>query len=437
VALAQLGRFNALEPLIADFEQRLQTLTAEQTKAGEAAAEQVKKEAAGKPPAPSASASNATTVPADKPVDEAEEKRLASKEEDKDDSKDDSKDGNKDGNKDSDKTSDKKKADKPQKSTAEKASDTARRAFDKRLDVVKEALAEWRAAVAIHEGNTSEAEKQLVSAKGTDKWRLALYYLANGNEEDAEKIAKEAVENKKEVKFTQPLAVLAYIQQQRQNLDEAEKTFTSLRALSAHIELTAPPFARLASLAEALGFPTDWRMPYVLPDDVGVRPPLAELGPFRWQPSPAWSWTLSDEEGKPHQLADYSGRPVVIIFYLGYGCVHCTEQLAAFWPMAQAYKEAGISLIGISTDSVANLHKALEPAKATSGFPFPLVADPSLSIFKTYRVYDDFEKQPLHGTFLIDANGLVRWQDISFQPFMDASFLLKEAQRLLALPSPN
>jgi hypothetical protein len=38
----------------------------------------------------------------------------------------------------------------------------------------------------------------------------------------------------------------------------------------------------------------------------------------------------------------------------------------------------------------------------------------------------------LHGTFLIDEEGLVRWQDISYEPFMDTKFLLEEAKRLLA-----
>jgi alkyl hydroperoxide reductase subunit AhpC len=59
------------------------------------------------------------------------------------------------------------------------------------------------------------------------------------------------------------------------------------------------------------------------------------------------------------------------------------------------------------------------------------VNDPKLEIFKEYRVHDDFEEQPLHGTFIIDANGFVRWQDISYQPFMDINFLLTEAARLL------
>ena len=64
--------------------------------------------------------------------------------------------------------------------------------------------------------------------------------------------------------------------------------------------------------------------------------------------------------------------------------------------------------------------------------PIPLLSNADLDVFKEYRAYDDFEEQPLHGTFVIDAQGLVRWQDISYEPFMDAEFLLHEAQRLLA-----
>jgi hypothetical protein len=41
---------------------------------------------------------------------------------------------------------------------------------------------------------------------------------------------------------------------------------------------------------------------------------------------------------------------------------------------------------------------------------------------------------PLHGAFLIDAKGLIRWQDIGYQPFKDVPFLLGEAKRLLQLP---
>ena len=56
-----------------------------------------------------------------------------------------------------------------------------------------------------------------------------------------------------------------------------------------------------------------------------------------------------------------------------------------------------------------------------------------MKTFKAYRAYDDFEQMPLHGTFLVDAAGKVRWQDISFEPFNDLKFLEAESQRLLGL----
>jgi peroxiredoxin len=88
-------------------------------------------------------------------------------------------------------------------------------------------------------------------------------------------------------------------------------------------------------------------------------------------------------------------------------------------------------MVAISSDDQEGLCRSIENYEAKP-FPFPLVADPQLAAFHSYRCYDDFENLPLHGTFLIDDEGLVRWQDISFEPFMDADFLLQEAQRLLS-----
>ena len=40
----------------------------------------------------------------------------------------------------------------------------------------------------------------------------------------------------------------------------------------------------------------------------------------------------------------------------------------------------------------------------------------------------------MHAVFLIDAQGKIRWQNISAEPFVDTTFLLKESKRLLAQP---
>ncbi|MDX1565661.1 MAG: hypothetical protein R3236_09660, partial [Phycisphaeraceae bacterium] len=81
-------------------------------------------------------------------------------------------------------------------------------------------------------------------------------------------------------------------------------------------------------------------------------------------------------------------------------------------------------------DRLIDSARAYDPKKAD--FPFLLLSDKPLKVFRKYRAYDDFEKMPLHGTFLIGPTGKVLWQDISYEPFMEAKFLLKEARRLLA-----
>ena len=89
-------------------------------------------------------------------------------------------------------------------------------------------------------------------------------------------------------------------------------------------------------------------------------------------------------------------------------------------------------MIGISTENAEQLKKGIQ--NFDQELKVPLLADGDTKVFKTFRCWDDFENQPLHGTFLIDKDNRVRWQDISYEPFTNADFLLKESQRLLALP---
>ena len=184
-------------------------------------------------------------------------------------------------------------------------------------------------------------------------------------------------------------------------------------------------------MAREFGYSEDWRPAPPAPPEGSQRPKLESLGPFRWQPPPAPEWTLKDAAGKEHSLKDYKGKPVVVIFYLGAACLHCAKQLAEFAPKAEEFQKAGIEMIAISTDAPEQLQLKLANFADTE-YPFPLVSNNRLDVFKAYGCFDDFERQPLHGTFLIDADGLVRWKDISYEPFMEPKFVLAEARRLLS-----
>ena len=124
---------------------------------------------------------------------------------------------------------------------------------------------------------------------------------------------------------------------------------------------------------------------------------------------------------------------MVLLFFLGHGCLHCAEQLRAFAAAKAEFDAAGLTLLAISSDDAEGLKQSLEDFKG-SPIGIPLLADNTLETFKAYRCFDDFENQPLHGTFVIDGSGLVRWQDIGFEPFKDHRFVIDEAKRLLAHP---
>ncbi len=281
------------------------------------------------------------------------------------------------------------------------------------------------------EGRHGEAFAKLKTVKGYDDMALSAAAWRSGDVDQAVKLAEKAVSA--QAQSVRPLAHLAFLLRAEGRSDQAAKVFDPLRAISSRIDLDVPVFARLSLLAEDLGLPIDWRQPHKDTGDTGVRPALDTLGPFHWQPVAAPDWTLPNEHWGTTSLKQYRGKPVILLFYLGVGCSHCIEQLGVFAPMTDAFEQAGISLVGISSDASKRLIesvRAVTPKAET--FAFPLLSDGSLEVFKQYRAYDDFEKIPLHGTFLLDPKGRILWQDISYEPFMDAKFLLQESKRLLA-----
>jgi peroxiredoxin len=300
-----------------------------------------------------------------------------------------------------------------------------------RMQQLESAIAEVRTYMALAVANKTNALLHLAKAKDIPKDELARLHLSLGDGAKAEQLALEAMRGA--TNQVRHLATYTHILQQNGKMPLAQESFQKLREQAAQADLDLPLFSRLAPLAKELALPTDWRAKLIPAADLGTRPPLDSLGPFRWQPTPAPAWSLHDNRGRTLSLSDFRGRPIILIFYLGAGCPHCIEQLNLFAPATAGFAKLGITLVGVSTDTAAGLQTTFDKTKLGSAFPFPLVADPALRTFKAYRAYDDFEQMPLHGAFLIDAEGRVRWQDISYQPFQQVNFLLEEAERLLSL----
>lgn len=195
-----------------------------------------------------------------------------------------------------------------------------------------------------------------------------------------------------------------------------------------------PVIKELDEVAAVLKLPEDWTLE---PEEELVEPkqedrtfPMSEK--LEWKLSEAPAWTLPNWKGEEVSLDQFSGKPVLLVFFLGGGCLHCVQQLTALVPRVPEYRAAGIPIVAISTDGAEilsrTLGKEVDPEKA---FPFEIVSDRELKVFKAYGVFDQFEKRALHGTFLLDREGEIVWRELSHEPFLKPDFLLKEAKRLL------
>lgn len=298
-----------------------------------------------------------------------------------------------------------------------------------KIKTLERAVDELQGYILLSESKPGEAFVRLEKAGDVDEAFLADVEVLAGKPDAAIKRLRDWVG--RSPNQTRPLAVLVEMLHRQQKKDEARQVFETLREISGAVDLDVPAFARLRTVADEFGFAGDWRKPKPVARNAAELPDPSTLGPFLWQPGSASDWSLPDANAAPHALADYRGRPVILIFYLGHGCLHCVEQLKAFIPRNKDFGEAGVSLVAISSESVLNLKQSQEKYSDSGEFPFLLVSDESLETFKRYQAYDDFESSPLHGTILIDGAGKIRWHDTGAEPFMNVDFLLAESQRLL------
>lgn len=137
-------------------------------------------------------------------------------------------------------------------------------------------------------------------------------------------------------------------------------------------------------------------------------------------------FALPDDSGKSQVLSELAkDRPLVVVFYLGYGCSHCVAQLIAIDKDLHYFRELDADVVAISADE--STHTA-EKYQEYGRFHFPVLADVDNAVGQAWGVYqpqtegqDEFAK---HGTFIVDRNGKVIFAEIGTEPFLDNKSLL-------------
>jgi peroxiredoxin len=294
---------------------------------------------------------------------------------------------------------------------------------EKKTKPIQNALAELR---GLAETDPKAALEEFARCEDLPKEALAKAQLRAGEKEKAQKTARQAAEAAE----GQALPWLAYVDilLELGKRKDAEEAWRKVAPVLRHADPGLPPLERLSEFAASVKVE--------LPEEKPAVPHVENLGPLAWTPPDAPIFGLRDAEGKPFTLERVSDSPVLLLFYLGSKCAHCVQQLGKFEALAEDFRRENLSIVAVSSETPEQLSHG-RAAKGGAPYPFPLLSDPTLKLFQEYRCYDDFEKTPLHGTFLIDADKAgrtrIRWQDISYDPFMDAPFLLAECRRLLSL----
>ena len=135
------------------------------------------------------------------------------------------------------------------------------------------------------------------------------------------------------------------------------------------------------------------------------------------------AFTLKDQAGKTHRLADYAGRPLVLYFYPKDDTPGCTTETCAFQANLPKLKTSKAAVLGVSILDEAS--KAKFASK--HGITFPLLADADHGVADKYGVWQEksnYGKKYMgiaRTTYLIGPDGKVqkRWDKVKVDGHAD------------------
>ena len=142
------------------------------------------------------------------------------------------------------------------------------------------------------------------------------------------------------------------------------------------------------------------------------------------QPAPDFS--LPDQNGKTHKLADFRGKWLALYFYVKDDTPGCTEQACKFRDDIHELTDLGAQVVGVSVDDTAS---HADFAKKYN-LPFPLLAD---SKGETAARYDSLRGDgslAKRNTFLIDPQGRIAKIYLSASTSRNSAEVIEDLKKL-------
>lgn len=124
--------------------------------------------------------------------------------------------------------------------------------------------------------------------------------------------------------------------------------------------------------------------------------------------SPAPDFTLKSQHGEDVSLSALRGRPVALVFFPFAFSGICTGELCEIRDNIGAFDDDGVEVLAISCDHFFS-NRAFADAE---GLAFPVLSDfwPHGEVSRAYGIFDEGAGAPARGTYLVDADGVLRWK---------------------------
>ncbi len=130
-------------------------------------------------------------------------------------------------------------------------------------------------------------------------------------------------------------------------------------------------------------------------------PPVPAVG------EAAPDFELVNQFGEPVRLSAFRGQNVVLVFYPFAFSGICTGELCEIRDNLAVFEDARATVLAVSVDSKFSLRAYAEK----EAYGFDLLADfwPHGAVASAYGVFDPESGMARRGTFIIDADGKVRY----------------------------
>lgn len=147
-------------------------------------------------------------------------------------------------------------------------------------------------------------------------------------------------------------------------------------------------------------------------------------------------FTLPDHHLDSVTLSSFAGeKHVLIVYYPRAFTPVCRGELCQLRDEVQIYQKYNVQILGVSVDHPFSLRAWADQ----QGYPFPLLSDfwPHGEVATTYGTFDDSAGVARRGTFLIDAEGVVRFAQVQQEDTARDQGAWKNAVTKLLDPVPR